>query len=126
MKTTQQSTAQQAQHTPGPFTYEVKEKVNGSSFIVRSDGHHCYEGYGYSTAALHKIATDSTAHAMRIWKHNQLHKAAPELLEALNQLLNCAVWAKQMIGNIPESSHLAQTIIEARSAIARAKGRICD
>lgn len=46
--------------------------------------------------------------------------AHDELVRCLDQLLNSAVWAKQMLGDIPERSHFNQCIVEARAILQKA------
>ena len=114
----------QMKHTPTPW--EIGHQLGDGFSIV----HEIAPNFGklVCLATCHNIGgqafhgfplDDATAKANRDFIIRAANSHA-ELLRVLELLTNSAVWAKQMIGDIPEGSHFSQTIEEARKAIAEA------
>jgi hypothetical protein len=110
-----------AQHTPGPWTYEIKTAIAG--------GTPQYAGpviYAEDDCEHHAIADASCNHTCRLPHETEanarLIAAAPDLLAALAAL---TAWdeADTAAGGDVDFDGLRDVINSARAAIAKAEGR---
>jgi len=111
----------QSKHTPGPWTYidrQMKSKNDAQKidvhYLIYADSYKSGLGKNNNVARVYKLhETDHEANA-------RLIAAAPELLEALEELLGWAHWANETLGMSPDPQFPEYKA--GLKAIAKAKG----